>query len=165
MNARESPPIEVRTLAAPLLPDFLSFFDTDAFADNPHWAGCYCYFYLADHEAKPWEERRPEENRAAAADYIQQGSTRGYLAYVAGRPVGWCHAAPKSRIRNVEPRPTIGDPEVGSIVCFVVAKAHRARGVARALLTAACDGFHEQGLPFVEAYPRKDAETDAGNYH
>ena len=54
MNAAESPSIEVRALAAPLVSDFLSFFDTDAFADNPHWAGCYCYFYLADHEAKEW---------------------------------------------------------------------------------------------------------------
>lgn len=33
-------PVEIWPLAPSRLSDFLAFFDRDAFADNPHWAGC-----------------------------------------------------------------------------------------------------------------------------
>ena len=60
----------------------------------------------------------------------------------------------------------VEDPEqVGSIVCFIVAEAHRGGGVARALLAEACRSFAEHGLSAAEAYPRTDAAGAASNYH
>ncbi len=53
----------IRELSPQLLEDWLHFFDHDAVTANPHWASCYCYFYLADHRAKPWKERTADENR------------------------------------------------------------------------------------------------------
>jgi ribosomal protein S18 acetylase RimI-like enzyme len=52
-----------------------------------------------------------------------------------------------------------------SVVCFVIAPDRRRRGIARQLLSAACDAARARGLERVEAYPRKDARTAAQHYH
>lgn len=158
----------VRELTPHLLGDWLAFFDRDAFADNPEWASCYCHFYHADHSTKDWDDRSAAENRAASSGLIDSGRLRGYLAYVDGKPVGWCQAAPRILIRNIENDEDLAVPDaqrVGSIVCFVVAEPYRRQGVAHELLEAACNGFRRQGLAIAEAYPRLGAETDAANYH
>jgi GNAT superfamily N-acetyltransferase len=169
--------IEVRPLTPGLLQDWLAFFDHDAFADNPEWCGCYCHYYHADHGERDWDARTPEENRAASEELIRQGRLGGYLAYVDGRPVGWCHAAPRDSIPNVANDPEVAgdlaggevpaseEERVGSIVCFVVAAAFRRQGVAAALLDAACAGFRAAGLTVAEAYPSLRAKTDATHYH
>lgn len=38
-------PPEIRPLTPERRADFLAFFEGEAFADNPAWASCYCYFY------------------------------------------------------------------------------------------------------------------------
>lgn len=162
---------EVRPLSPSLLDDYLAFFDRDAFQDNPHWASCYCYFYNAPQQGEEWDLRTAQENRAAVSGLIGTGGMHGYLAYQGGRPVGWCHAAPRFTIRNLAnyPNPDALDPaQVGSIVCFVVAQPRRRSGVATVLLEAALQGFAEQGLTWAEAYPRNDPgaqSTPAANYH
>ena len=35
--------------------DYLQFFDSRAFTDNPKWAGCYCYFPLHDPATIQWK--------------------------------------------------------------------------------------------------------------
>ena len=158
----------VRALSADLLPDWLRFFDRDAFADHPDWAGCYCYFFHADHSEKEWDARTAEENREASSALIRSGQLCGYLAYLDERPVGWCQAGPRSSIRNIAHDPRLAAAEaggIGSVVCFLVARPFRGMGVARQLLRAACDGFQAQGLRFAEAYPRVLAEGNAANYH
>lgn len=42
------PEITIRRLTPHLLDDYLAFFDGPAFADDPGWAGCCCFFPLAD---------------------------------------------------------------------------------------------------------------------
>jgi len=161
------PPV-LRELTADLLPDWLAFFDHDAFADHPEWAGCYCHFFHADHAEKDWDARSAEENRAASSALIRSGRLKGYLAYVDGKPAGWCQAAPRLLIPNIAGDPALAASdadEVGSIACFVVARAYRGLGLARHLLDAACAGFRAQGLRIAEAYPRVQAQGDAANYH
>jgi GNAT superfamily N-acetyltransferase len=160
--------VVVRQLTPSLLDDWLAFFDRDAFVDNPDWAGCYCYWFHADHTEKDWDSRTPEENREASIGLIGTGRLRGYLAYVDGRPAGWCQAAPRSAIPYItnEAEFAVDDAaEVGSIVCFVVATEFRQQGVAARLLEAACAGFKEEGLRTAEAYPSRSAKTAAANYH
>jgi ribosomal protein S18 acetylase RimI-like enzyme len=63
--------------------------------------------------------------------------------------------------------PDYNEPDaevIGSIVCFVVAKEHRRKGIARRLLEAACTGFGAQGLTIAQAYVLKDIQGDAVNY-
>ena len=159
----------IRPLAPELLDDYLSFFDHDAFCDNPEWQDCYCAFFHCYSEARPeeWNARTGEQNRATVSEMIRAGRMHGYLAYAGGKVVGWCHAAPRGELPLLrEGRDLPGeDSETGSIVCFVVAKTHRRQGIARQLLDAACEGFRAAGLAWAEAYPHLGEQTDAGNYH
>jgi ribosomal protein S18 acetylase RimI-like enzyme len=157
--------VEVKSLKPELLIDYLSFFDREAFTDNPDWAGCYCNFYLANHHAKPWEERTPQENRRDVGLRIQQDQMHGYLAYQDGKVVGWCHAVQLALIPNLyDPEDDLAD-QCGAIVCFIVAPGKRQQGIATELLNAAVDGFQEQGLDYAIAYPRTDAKKASQNYH
>ncbi len=158
----------IQALTPDRLEDYLAFFDGDAFADNPDWSACYCYFYHAPGSMKDWEARTAAENRAAVADLIQAGKLHGYLAYVDGRPVGWCHAAPRPEFPNLRRDRQLDTPDaaaVGSIVCFIVARPYRRRGIARGLLQAACAGFRDAGLTYAEAYPQLNTTDASANYH
>jgi GNAT superfamily N-acetyltransferase len=160
--------ILIQSLSPALLPDWLAFFDNEAFVDNPDWSGCYCHFYHADHEEKDWDERTAQENRNAAISLIRGGRLRGHLAYIEGRLVGWCQACPRTRVPNLDLQPdfAIDDADrVGAILCFLVAPGYRRSGVGRKLLEAACQGLARQGVEIAEAYPRRSAQGDASNYH
>jgi GNAT superfamily N-acetyltransferase len=159
--------IIIRELTPSRLEDYLAFFDQDAFADNPDWAPCYCFFYLADNREKPWDQRSAAENRTDVSRLIAAGRLHGYLAYLEGKPVGWCHAAPKAAFPGLrdEGRQEDSPEQLGAIVCFVIAKPYRRLGVARRLLDAACQGFARQGMKVIEAYPRIGVLDDAPNYH
>ena len=155
--------ITVRPLTPALRDTYLAYFDTEAFSDNPGWAGCYCCFPHADHASGRWGERSNEDNRYAASGLIESGTMRGYLAFFNEQPVGWCNA-------NTRDRYTIFDSDdrdpasIGVIACFVVAESQRGKGVARALLAAAVDGFRAHGLRTVEAYPLPEASSAKANH-
>ena len=156
--------LEIRALTPASSADYFAFFDGDAFANNPRWASCYCHFLWAPTEVKPWGEWTGAENRAAVARLIETQNLRGYLAYVDGRPVGWCNATPKVRIPALLDDSGPDAAQVGAIVCFVIAKPYRRQGIARRLLQAACDGYRREGFAFAEATARLDATTDAANH-
>ena len=153
--------IRICALSPDLLSDFLSFFDNDAFADNPRWASCYCQFLYVDHRCVDWGSRTLDDNRTAACDRIRAGSMDGYLAYREEEPVGWCNAAPRTMMAAFDDEPDPDAARMGQIGCFVVAKAHRRSGVATALLHAACDGLRARGLQIVEATPVAEPGNDA----
>ena len=155
--------ITIRELTPQLLDDYLTFFDRDAFTDNPRWASCYCYFNHAPHHLQKWEDRTAADNRAAVSQRILAGQMHGYLAYDRDRPVAWCNAAPRPLITTLDDDQTSTD-KIGSIVCFVVAKPYRGQQIARQLLEAACAGFLRQGFQIAEAYPRPGARGEAANH-
>jgi GNAT superfamily N-acetyltransferase len=158
-------PAEIHPLTPARLLEFLRFFDRYAFMDNPLWAGCYClYPHFAGSEAE-WVRRSAAQNRDDKRELIRGGRARGYLAYVGGRPVAWCHASRRSELpglaRLEEYQP--GDSDVvGAIACFVISAPYRRQGLARQLLQAACGGFAAEGLAVAEAYPPKEPRSDAG---
>ena len=157
-------PIEIRKLSPALLQDFLSFFDGEAFADNPQWGFCFCQFLYVDHSKVNWAARTVQENRAAACDRICNERMEGYLAYRDGKPVGWCNAAPRTMMDSFADEPDPDADSIGAITCFVVAKPHRRSGVATALLHAACAGLKARGLKIAEAIPQAEAASDAQNH-
>jgi len=158
-------PLTLRRLEPALLPDFLAFFDGDAFADNPKWRSCYCQYLHVDHRQLRWAERTERLNRDAACTRIPAGQMQGWLAYHEGRVVGWCSAAPRPLYEALADEPDPDAARIGTIGCFVVAQPRRRRGVARALLDAACAGFRDQGLAWAEAMPHENAQGDAQNHH
>jgi ribosomal protein S18 acetylase RimI-like enzyme len=153
----------IRALSPDLLDDYLTFFDHIAFADNPKWASCYCYFPHAPHDNEKWHDRTGVQNRAAVIEAIREGRIHGYLAFENNKPVAWCNAGPRASLKIVDDDPAA--ERIGSIVCFVVAKPFRGKGIARRLLEAACGGFQRQGIEIAEAYPRPDAHDDATSHY
>jgi GNAT superfamily N-acetyltransferase len=164
VNSTASGDVVIRELTPELLGDYLTFFDQHAFADNPRWAGCYCYFNHAPHHLQKWDARAASENRAAACSLIQQRQLQGYLAYVARQPCGWCCAGPREQLTTL-PAAAPSDERIAAIACFVIAKPFRGRGLARQLLAAACDGLAAQGFDLAEAYPRPMAAGEAAHHH
>ncbi len=154
-------PIEIRELTPELLPDFLAYFEGDAFADNPRWASCFCQFLYVDHSKVSWPARTAEENRSAACERICSGRMQGLLAYRNGKPVGWCNAAPRTVMDAFADEPDPDAERLGQITCFVVASAHRRSGVATALLDAACAMLKRRGMAIAEAMPLAKPDSDA----
>ena len=157
--------IIVRPLKPHRLDDFLAFFDHEAFADNQDWSECYCQCYYIDHTKVKWSERTGEQNRAQACELAKSGAMQGYLAYIDDKPVGWCNAAPWKLVTALHDEPDPDSSKLGEIICFIVAKPYRSRGVATTLLNAACEGLRAEGMTMVEAFARPEAKSDAESYH
>jgi GNAT superfamily N-acetyltransferase len=155
----------IKPLSEAALPGFLAFFDREAFGDNPAWSSCYCQCFYEDHRQVDWAARSLEENRNCAVARCRAGDMRGYLAYFDERVVGWCNAAPRAMLHALDAEPIADASITGSVLCFfLVEPAARGRGVARALLDAACEGLRSHGLSYAEANPRPQARSDAENH-
>jgi GNAT superfamily N-acetyltransferase len=159
-----TPAFHIRALEPALLPDFMAFFDGEAFADNPEWGFCFCQYLHVDHNVVQWSQRTAAENRTAASDRICTRRMQGYLAYIDVKPVAWCNAAPRSMMQAFADEAGPEDARTGQFGCFVVAKPYRRSGIASALLQAALEGFRTQGLRVANAMPYEKAETD-GQHH
>ncbi len=158
-------PLTILPLTPERQADFLRYFEDAAFADNPKWKSCYCQFLYVDHAKVNWAARTAEENRASACERIACGRMQGLLAYRGGEVVGWCNAAPRRMMDSYADEPDPDAARLGQITCFVVARAHRRSGVARALLEAACSALRAQGLELAEAHPSRSAATDAEHHY
>ncbi|HEX6867653.1 MAG TPA: GNAT family N-acetyltransferase, partial [Candidatus Limnocylindrales bacterium] len=80
----------------------------------------------------------------------------GLVAYDGDAAVGWVSLGPREdydRLAASTVRAPIDDTPVWSIVCFVVGRRSRGRGVADALLGAAVDYARDHGATTLEAYP------------
>ena len=165
------PEVEVKPLAPALHDDLMRFFDFSAYADNPHWASCFCTFFLA-RSGEEHDAHTKDENRATRSAVIRSGNGNGLVAYRLGRAVGWCHAAPKSELpllASWDPSHAL-DTSTGAVVCFVVAPDARRQGVATTLLDAAVEYLRARGMTAVEAWPPLDSPDDPvlwprRNYH
>ncbi|HEY3218718.1 MAG TPA: GNAT family N-acetyltransferase [Candidatus Limnocylindria bacterium] len=153
--------VVVKELSPALHDELMHFFDVIAFADNPHWAKCFCMFPLAT-SGQEYEATTKEQNRARRSAVIRSGSGNGLVAFRLGRVVGWCHAAPKPEL------PILGSPDgwdssdrtTGAVMCFIVAPDARRQGVATALLDAACEYMRRRGMTAMEAYPPLQSPDD-----
>jgi GNAT superfamily N-acetyltransferase len=163
--------VVIKPLRPELHDDLLHFFDVIAFADNPHWAKCFCMYFMRstgeEHDAKT-----KEENRADRSAIVRSGRGNGLLAYRFGRVVGWCHAAPKPQLPLLASwsEANAKESKTGAVVCFMVAPDARRQGVATTLLDAACDYLKGRGMTAVEAYPPLTSPDDPAlwprrNYH
>jgi ribosomal protein S18 acetylase RimI-like enzyme len=159
--------ISIKKLEPSRVNDYMRFFDNIAFCDNPAWSLCYCCFYYLKEEDEPNEDIK-NSIRTYAMDKISNGTLNGFLACSDGEPVGWCNADILTNYKRIMDNDEIlkdASKKVGAIVCFVIDPNHRGKGIAAALLEAACDLFTTEGYDWIEAYPAKEADTPAENYH
>lgn len=106
-------------------------------------------------------------NKTAFRKLVRAGHVPGLLAYLEGRPVGWCAVAPREkypaleRSRILQP---VDEQPVWSVSCLFVARPQRRNGVSVCLLKAAIQHVGERGGQIVEGYPvepRKAEMPDA----
>ena len=158
-------PIEIYPLSPDRLVDFHTFFEGEAFSDNPKWSSCYCQCFYEDHSKVHWPSRTAAENRDFASRRIANAQMQGLLAYCEGQVIGWCNAASRLLLHALDAEPVAQPERVGTILCFLVAPSARGRGVATALLNAACEYLKLQGLQSVEANPHPNAKGTAQNHY
>jgi GNAT superfamily N-acetyltransferase len=168
--------IEYKDLTPDRAYDLLGFFEGAAFADNPHWATCYCYAYQFKGAGGEWEKRSGAANRKAKEELIRQGRAHGVLAYEGDAVVGWCHAGPWLTVPAIweesEEVERSRHATTAAIVCFVVPPDRRSQGLAAGLLVAAEDAMRRLGMTELQGYPltqpaeaNERLSSDARNYH
>jgi GNAT superfamily N-acetyltransferase len=120
--------------------------------------GCWCMYWRDRSLAHGTPKKR------ALGNLVRRGDEPGLLAYDEGDVVGWVSVAPRETypviLRSPQYRPQGDDEGVWSIVCFVVDKEARGRGVASALLDGAVEHAREHGARSLEAYPHAKTNDD-----
>lgn len=123
---------------------------------DPRW--CWCAYFRV--RGMNWSNSTPEGNRAvleaATETALAEGHSTGLVAYLDEEAVGWVSLGPRSdfdRLAYSRVMAPVDDTPVWSIVCFVVTRRLRGRGIAEALLESAVDYARNRGAAAVEAYP------------
>jgi len=124
-------------------------------------AGCWCQWFTL--RPAEWKSHSREERKELLHGQFQQDAVPpGVLAFADGEAVGLAAVAPRrcyprvEHLQLVQRSDRVAPPEDGEhwvVSCFVVARTHRRRGVARALLDAAVAFAAEHGADWVEGYP------------
>ncbi len=116
--------------------------------------GCWCMFWRV--RRKEFQHMRSEDNREALRQMTEHGEEPGLLAYIDGRPVGWCSVGPRESYAALEHSrklKRLDDLPVWSIVCFFMDRTARGQGLMGALIRGAVAYAREHGAKLVEAYP------------
>jgi GNAT superfamily N-acetyltransferase len=141
----------------PLTPDRWDDFEA-LFGEDRACNGCWCMWWrLTQAEFYAGLGRR---NKEAMKRIVGSGEVPGLIAYSGDTPVGWCSVAPRERFGRLNRSPIlkrIDDEPVWSVVCFVVHRRARGRGLMHAFVPAAVHHAAEHGARIVEAYPRDTA--------
>lgn len=123
---------------------------------DPKW--CWCSFFRVPRSefVHPDAAANRAVLEASLVETAIDGRAPGLIALDGDRVVGWVSVGPRADYRRLERSrvlaPIDGAP-VWSIVCFVVARRSRGRGVASAMLDAAVSYAREHGATALEAYP------------
>ena len=136
----------------PLTPDRWDDVAT-LFGEGGDPKSCWCASF---HIRGSVKRRPPAENRAVLTEITERGPAPGLVAYRDGRVVGWVSLGPRDsfqKLASPKAYPAVDDRPVWSIVCFVIDRQHRGRGLGRALLDAAIDHARANGASTIEAYP------------
>ena len=145
--------LDIRPLTPDRLPDLASLFEQGG---DPKW--CWCaYFRIRGFDfSKGGETRHRRAMEAATHEAAREDRAPGLVAYEGDAAVGWISIGPREdyeRLAHSTVLQPIDDKPVWSIVCFVVGRQSRGRGVAKALLDAGIDYARDHGATLLEAYP------------
>jgi GNAT superfamily N-acetyltransferase len=153
-----------RPLSPATWPDFERLFTGGA-----GWDFCGCMvWHRGSHLSRvdyPTRREAGTRNRADHRALVAAGQARGILVYDGDEPVGWCQFGPA----DSHWRPFASETDTNQrqsavdwrITCFVVARSHRRRGVARTALRAALDAIAAAGGGVVGAYALADGRPSA----
>ncbi len=137
----------------PLTPERWDDFET-LMGPKGGCGGCWCMLWRL--RKRDYDAMKGEANRDAIRAAVVAGPPPGLLAYNEGTPVGWISIAPREvfpRLETSRVMQPVDDRPVWSVSCFLIARSHRGRGVATALLDDACGFAKQHGATIVEGYP------------
>jgi GNAT superfamily N-acetyltransferase len=157
VDSRDTRTSEFRIVPAQDAP----FADVEAvFGTRGDPAHCWCQWYKIP--GSNWSSIGDDALRDRLESQLQApGAGPGLLAYDGDTPVGWCAVEPRPTLVRLPhsriiaggtPDPDFSDPSIWAVTCFVVPRAHRKRGVGRALAEAAVAYAREHGGRILEAY-------------
>ena len=141
--------LTVQPLTPERFPDLAELFGEGG---DPKW--CWCQFYRE--RGLDWSNSTAADNRERLAKLTDDGPPPGLVAYDGDRAVGWVSLAPRrayDRLTHAKVLAPVDDKPVWSIVCFVVSRTARGKGVAKTLLDGAIDWARAQGATILEGYP------------
>lgn len=138
---------------APLTPE--RWHDLEAlFGPRGACAGCWCMWWRLPRSQ--WGAQKGEGNRAAFEALVASDAQPGILAYVEGRPAGWCAVEPREAYPALDRSRTlkrVDEAPVWSVTCFFVARPYRRHGLTVWLLVAAAEHARARGARILEGYP------------
>ena len=126
-------------------PDFETLFEQSG---GPKYCWCMSWRELAGRQSSSGADKK-----RAMKSTIAAGTPVGIIARAGEEVVGWCSVAPRLSFRRLSPDQNDNEKDIWSIVCFFVARPHRAVGIGARLLEAAVDHAFKSGAAAVEAYP------------
>lgn len=119
--------------------------------------GCWCMFYRNTGKETPAPGLTLAQTRKAQLKMLAESDVPpGLIGYLDGVPCGWVSLGPRDDYLKLARSPVmkpVDDKPVWSVICFVVPKAFRGKGVAHRLLAAAVEYARKQGATLVEGYP------------
>ncbi len=79
--------------------------------------------------------------------------------------VGWCNVNKKKNYEKLNEnfKEKLYDSII-SIVCFIIEKEHRKKGLTHLIIEKIIEDAKKAGKKTIEAYPAIKASTDSGNY-
>ncbi|NYH92350.1 GNAT family N-acetyltransferase [Actinopolymorpha rutila] len=160
--------VTIHPVGSSRIPDWLTFFDHDAFAGNPVDAVCYCSGPHLLGRGQTGGELRPwRQNRQLMVDLLSSGRAFGYLAYVDGTPAGWVNASKRAECSMYRTGDAADPPDsdVISLSCFGIAPPYRGHGLVSSLLRRVLADAAGRGTAWVESYPFNDqTNVDEDNW-
>jgi GNAT superfamily N-acetyltransferase len=148
--SEEDGPVEIVEASPDVWPGLAALFEEGG---DPRW--CWCQFWRV--RGTDFGRSTADRNREALRGLVARQPPPGLVAVEPdGRVIGWISLGPREdfeRLERSRVRPRLDDLPVWSIVCFVVGRRARRRGMAARLLHAAIDYARARGAPALEAYP------------
>lgn len=136
------------------------------FGPNGAYANCWCTWWVLT--ARQWEDAGADGRREVLEQMVAGGEVPGLLAYLDGVPVGWVALGPRDRYaRMMSPRSRafkpIDEHPSWVINCFYIARGHRRRGIATALMGAAVEHAFAHGAQRIDGHPKDTAVRKVSN--
>lgn len=105
------------------------------------------------------------ERRARMKSLVESGQEPGLIAYVDGVPVGWVSLDRRENFRMLQYSrmyAPVDETPVWTIVCFVVGRGYRGKGLMSRLLEGAVEHARGHGATAIEGYPVEPSEELKG---
>jgi GNAT superfamily N-acetyltransferase len=141
--------IEFHPLTKSIWKDF-----EELFGERGACGGCWCMAWRLS--SKDFEKLKGDGNKKAMKKIVDDNEIPGIIAYINGKPAGWCSFAPREkfiRLENSRVLAKIDNKPVWSITCLFIAKPFRRQGLSGEILKGVIQFCKKKKIKMLEAYP------------